>query len=227
MGPRRCGRGKGFSTSRSGSRDPRFNGAATLWSRKAAGEEEDGVWHEASMGPRRCGRGKIVIVSVAVPISWLQWGRDAVVAESLLFAGNDVHAPRRLQWGRDAVVAERRYYTKTSRTRNTASMGPRRCGRGKRSVQARHPRGHWLQWGRDAVVAESAARDLAVVDVRGFNGAATLWSRKAGPRAAQRRRRKCFNGAATLWSRKDRDVTGEEWLTNSFNGAATLWSRKG
>ena len=63
------------------------------------------------------------------PVSPLQWGRDAVVAES---ARPESLSPRdaKLQWGRDAVVAER------IEIRLGAKQGER------------------LQWGRDAVVAE-------------------------------------------------------------------------
>ena len=85
------------------------------------------------MGPRRCGRGKIAFrIRVNGLASLLQWGRDAVVAESKI-AG--------------ALIAGC----------NGASMGPRRCGRGKvRTLTAGEREAFELQWGRDAVVAERA-----------------------------------------------------------------------
>ena len=62
----------------------------------------------ASMGPRRCGRGKpMKVCDCCKRPNPLQWGRDAVVAESSWI---DVlgGAWNVLQWGRDAVVAESR-----------------------------------------------------------------------------------------------------------------------
>src|SRR5581483_4817007 len=85
----------------------------------------------------------------------LQWGRDHLVAET-----RELHTcsdPRcTLQWGRDHLVAE------TS---------------GNKKNLARD--GRELQWGRDHLVAETK-RHSGRGDRRvpGFNGAATIWSRK-------------------------------------------------
>src|SRR5581483_3191200 len=85
----------------------------------------------------------------------LQWGRDHLVAET-----RELHTcsdPRcTLQWGRDHLVAETW---------------------GNRLNLARD--GRELQWGRDHLVAETK-RHSGRGDRRvpGFNGAATIWSRK-------------------------------------------------
>ena len=61
----------------------------------------------------------------------------------------------------------------------------------------------------------------------GFNGAATLSSRKSPAHPAYCVRiPKGFNGAATLSSRKYRGLAAAPAPTKSFNGAATLSSRK-
>ena len=156
MGPRRCGRGKAGASAGSSLTAGCFNGAATLWSRKDGQPRRREGDSRASMGPRRCGRGKrrsrgpgrrrnkaplqwgrdaVVAERRSIgkssrQLPWLQWGRDAVVAESGLPATVRVMTGG-LQWGRDAVVAERNLCRHLLRHALHASMGPRRCGRGK------------------------------------------------------------------------------------------------
>ena len=131
------------------------------------------------MGPRRCGRGKPGLVGGHPPTPRLQWGRDAVVAESCGSAGD---IPR------------------GSGSFNGAATLWSRKGVLNADVRAQRAA---LQWGRDAVVAERASRFVASPFISSFNGAATLWSRKAVGAVRRHHRQPSFNGAATLWSRKD------------------------
>ena len=133
-----------------------------------------------------------------------------------------------LQWGRDCLVAESEPAPSRSALAWLASMGPRLFGRGK--ILPHNPHG-WFQ--------------------TGFNGAATVWSRKAvGVPVTARVKfllqwgRDClvaesgfsaasggwlrgrFNGAATVWSRKESTPHPAAAASPGFNGAATVWSRK-
>ena len=227
MGPRRCGRGKYAKVRGLDTRVHRFNGAATLWSRKASVR-----MNRPSASPKlQWGRDAVVAerehrqVLVNV-LQSLQWGRDAVVAES---GRAFLHVVKefQLQWGRDAVVAERQ--------RPLASISASRL----------------LQWGRDAVVAERTFPAWGAHAIRSsFNGAATLWSRKEpvehrptahlpasmGPRRCGRGKTKFFgivvaDGSASMGPRRcGRGKSVDFWFivlkTYRFNGAATLWSRK-
>ena len=161
-------------------RSSSFNGAATLVSRKGL------------VGGADCGQGV-----------WLQWGRDFSVAEgtrpsprwsrhggfngaATLVSRKDGPSPSRflfraqLQWGRDFSVAE----------------GSSSVCFSLRTVT--------LQWGRDFSVAEGGAIVGPGSASASFNGAATLVSRKVASRSRARRGAPCFNGAATLVSRKAR-----------------------
>ncbi len=94
--------------------------------------------------------------------------------------GNELRRIRRnagpaLQWGRDLIVAETLIATADANTVLIASMGPRLDSRGNEFENRRIHRGHSvLQWGRDLIVAETC-RDLRQLRGRGksFNGAAT------------------------------------------------------
>ncbi len=111
----------------------RFNGAATMGSRKTDhSRSRDAADARASMGPRRWGRGRR--------------SGPAMTGDR-----------RQLQWGRDDGVAEDPCEYCDVRPSSSASMGPRRWGRGRRRARAlpRAPRSQ-LQWGRDDGVAEDA-----------------------------------------------------------------------
>src|SRR5262245_5313827 len=134
MGPRLSGRGKARrARSEAVARADRFNGAATIRSRKGSN----------SRGRRACcwwlqwGRDYQVAesarssLSAAAELSALQWGRDYQVAESSRRQFFTAVGPS-LQWGRDYQVAERRDERESRAANRFASMGPRLSGRGKR-----------------------------------------------------------------------------------------------
>ena len=202
----------------------RFNGAATFRSRKG-GPALRAVLHAhpALMGPRPFGRGRRGKVSkpcTATPASmgprpfgrgrpdiragfrWaatrLQWGRDPSVAEGRA-PSSTASTTALLQWGRDPSVAE-------GRAPETSGWARRR-----------------LQWGRDLSVAEGPtyAPDFGGQRL-GFNGAATLRSRKDEPLHLPRPRQRCFNGAATLRSRKDEPQKPAGGRGGGFNGGRDL-----
>ena len=83
----------------------------------------------ASMGPRSIDRGIWHPGSRPRPESWLQWGRDQLIAElSTVRLGKDGNWW--LQWGRDQLIAEL-----------IQSFAVFRCT-------------SLLQWGRDQLIAE-------------------------------------------------------------------------
>ena len=81
-----------------------------------------------------------------------------------------------LQWGRDSMATER-------------------------AVALHRPSTVMLQWGRDSMATERACSTRLALGLAGFNGAVTLWPRKAES-FARDRIWSCFNGAVTLWPRK-------------------------
>ncbi len=107
----------------------------------------------ASMGPRPYGRGNVVPTTTPLRAPSLQWGRDHMVAE-IRRCRNGAVKPGRLQWGRDHMVAE---------------IQPKSSSRRSRLA---------LQWGRDHMVAEIIPWVCHWNRTLGFNGAATIWSRK-------------------------------------------------
>ena len=133
---------------------PSFNGAATLQSRKL------GRQHSLVLDPSRF-NGAATLQSRKHPMTsthrhryWqLQWGRDTSVAETFDTAPT-YNPDRRLQWGRDTSVAETGTVMESS----------------KIPLQ--------LQWGRDTSVAETSLPQKITALPLGFNGAATLQSRK-------------------------------------------------
>src|SRR5581483_4680805 len=86
----------------------RFNGAATIWSRKQHRRRPMARSPKASMGPRPSGRGNVSPTTMVPAARSLQWGRDHLVAETHCrpAAGTVVGS---LQWGRDHLVAETAY----------------------------------------------------------------------------------------------------------------------
>ena len=167
----------------------------------------------------------------------LQWGRGDVAAEDPTPPLNDAGTDKQLQWGRGDVAAEDwpppprssgccRCFNgaaamsprKTapgvakSRRRVTASMGPRRCRRGR---LANSTRGLWgrleLQWGRGDVAAEDAQQQADLTGGRCFNGAAAMSPRKTcAPTPSGRRSGGGFNGAAAMSPRKTTNAAAAE-----------------
>ena len=158
----------------------------------------------------------------------LQWGRNFIVAETVL-AGLRPKRSAKLQWGRNFIVAETPCTSTTGRTASTrfngaatlslrkpvqqhqeqrihhpASMGPQlyRCGNGG-LCRGYHTVCTQLQWGRNFIVAETYAGTVTrPMTENRFNGAATLSLRKPAAGAPTASSSTCFNGAATLSLRK-------------------------
>ena len=147
-----------------------------MGSRKSSAASADRERAMASMGPRRWGRGReSKLARLAASLARLQWGRDDGVAEEVAVAvaiGTPPYAsmgPRR--WGAEEMplaVARRRVPV-------VASMGPRRWGRGRED--------------------ETDDRNR---HSSGFNGAATMGSRKSTPSCLGRPRK-----AWLQWGRDD------------------------
>ena len=134
------------------SRAPRFNGAATNWSRKfPAGPPSHRLLIGASMGPRPIGRGNLA--------QQIEKQLDAL-----------------LQWGRDQLVAEIRVPGTGAGSACRASMGPRPIGRGNSNLCAECRCGVPLQWGRDQLVAEILIR----IGPIGKGGKASMGPRPIG-----------------------------------------------
>ena len=104
MGPRLCQSRKGRrSLDDEHSMRCSFNGAATA----SVAERPDCIDRDA------------------VSFAWLQWGRDCVVAESMIDRACSRQHRSALQWGRDCVVAERSTQRRLHSSGHPASMGPR------------------------------------------------------------------------------------------------------
>ena len=134
--------------------EPRFNGAAAGWPRKAH-----------APAPRHAHR-------------QLQWGRGRMAAEGLAAVGFWL-TPRALQWGRGRMAAEGCAQRAKGGRRKNASMGPRPDGRGRLAVPpARRAAGAASMGprpdgrGRLALGLHLGRKPL------GFNGAAAGWPRK-------------------------------------------------
>ena len=175
----------------------------------------------------------------------LQWGRDQLVAEMVpapARRAEDVAAsmgPRPIGRGngfpwapnsrrRQASMGPRpigRGNNLPSRRQrqhlSAASMGPRPIGRGnmlRRSAVVVPPVS--LQWGRDQLVAEMQWMPRFSWSARGFNGAATNWSRKSAAAVLRRRVR-----LELQWGR-DQLVAEMRTPACSLSSAATLqWGR--
>ena len=81
------------------------------------------------------------------PLTTLQWGRDQLIAELLLYSGLRI-SDVALQWGRDQLIAELLASYVSSTPINE------------------------LQWGRDQLIAELHSAHLSDPGCQGFNGAA-------------------------------------------------------
>ena len=181
-----------------------FNGAATLSLRKQRQcVKVRAKVNVASMGPQlyRCGNARSS-GSLSTGMSWLQWGRNFIVAET-----EDIEQMKLqiLQSFNGAATLSLRKHDMAAddKTKAAASMGPQlyRCG----NTGSAYPRGTTskLQWGRNFIVAETRlalcccickaglqwGRNFIVAETSilntittgssiGFNGAATLSLRK-------------------------------------------------
>ncbi len=229
MGPRRCRRGRASAAFSVFSMKSSFNGAASLPTRKAA-----------RVRPRPSPRAR------------LQWGRVVADAEGLLawrrWAANAV-----LQWGRVVADAEGTALRRIRRLA-VASMGPRRCRRGRSAFpSATSSMRSRLQWGRVVADAEGPTRrggprrvEPASMgprrcrrgrrrpDSRRPRRSPLQWGRVVadaeGPRCDRRRRAR--NAHASMGPRRCRRgrFTRDRHripVATSFNGAASLPTRKG
>ncbi len=157
----------------------RFNGAASLPTRKGGPHPDPRERRAvASMGPRRCRRGREVLAEVSPGMFTASMGpRRCRRGRPTLGGGPLPLNP--LQWGRVVADAEGCECPSRARRSSDASMGPRRCRRG---------RYHDIGSTRYAVP--------------GFNGAASLPTRKGVTRRMRGPLALRFNGAASLPTRK-------------------------
>ena len=214
-----------FTLARGG---PGFDGAATLQSRKSAGQKiVIQILRRASMGPRLFSRGNADRRQAGIALTCGSTGPrlfsrgnhtrlvkapgcgrgfngacDSSVAEMAAAFRAAIQSVL-LQWGRESSVAEITEEGWTARCGVKNSWG--RDSSVAEMIPWRPPRSpsRPLQWGRDSSVAEIFGTGLASSKAACFNGAATLQSRKCRKAARDPRcHRGGFNGAATLQSRK-------------------------
>ena len=171
---------------------------------------------------------EIVILLVVVKVlTELQWGRDVIVAEIGATVPSDPDT-KELQWGRDVIVAEIRrcrwrVALAEARFNGAATLSSRKSKRKPRKPLPPKP----LQWGRDVIVAEIAERPASKRRNRRLQ-----WGRDVIVAEIPRTRNRSasadggFNGAATLSSRKFYRCGRAPHVRRGFNGAATLSSRK-
>ena len=156
MGPRPIGRGNPalpriLPQERPASMGPRPIGRGNHYSAKQCSR-----YRPASMGPRPIGRGNIIhSVIMRTGSLLLQWGRDQLVAEIAPASSRPGDAGRASMGPRPIGRGNHRKETLHG-SHCHASMGPRPIGRGNRAPGR-------LDW----------------PPARGFNGAATNWSRKS------------------------------------------------
>ncbi len=254
MGPRRCRRGRRNAASTASRVRGRFNGAASLPTRKDAGASP-----AASLVAGFNGAASLPTRKEAGPPQWvqalgtLQWGRVVADAEGLTALGlsavggkasmgprrcrrgraYDHHdglgpTPQPLQWGRVVADAEGSSPVRSRSRSTSASMGPRRCRRGRVPSSTSTATAPRRFNGAASLPTRKALGYDEVDEVTGrFNGAASLPTRKGATRCPARRPGSRFNGAASLPTRKGRESRREHAAQRRFNGAASLPTRKG
>ena len=162
MGPRRCRRGRrGLRPAFSGHRAPASMGPRRCRRGRpgrsgASAIDRFTIATAASMGPRRCRRGRPRGTLGCTRAKATGFNGAAAMSPRKTAAG--IHSDYRclrLQWGRGDVAAEDSVASVKPRTRPWASMGPRRCRRGRRN--------------RDCSIGTAGAC---------FNGAAAMSPRK-------------------------------------------------
>ena len=204
MGPRRWGRGRRTRTRRGRLLAMRFNGAATMGSRKTnrffRGSARPRL---ASMGPRRWGRGRRSSCSPGRRRHPGFNGAATMGSRKTTAVSSDCSPVCRLQWGRDDGVAEDEVRSVDREGVGVASMGPRRWGRGR-------PTSSRMRMGLPS----------------GFNGAATMGSRKTSrPRHRRAPGHPSFNGAATMGSRKTRSKAESAGVAYVASMGPRRWGR--
>ncbi len=181
----------------------------------------------------------------------LQWGRVVADAEG----GRHVHRERRrrmrLQWGRVVADAEGSAGPcARPRTGRCASMGPRRCRRGRKGIRVPDQPPKLLQWGRVVADAEGPrARARAAASHRSLQWGRVVADAEGEVAQPSRRLGGRFNGAASLPTRKAKQIdaldntdrlqwgrvvadaegatpTSAPATSGRFNGAASLPTRK-
>ncbi len=208
-----------------------FNGAASVWTRKAR--------FYAGCGLR---------------IRLLQWGRVCLDAEGSTISRLSPETVQRASMGPRLFGRGRRPVGGSAdRSLAGASMGPRLFGRGRAAYAARlvgalvgfnGAASVWTRkagydlilkvWGGNASMGprlfgrgRSARSVPGRWQWRGFNGAASVWTRKVDAEAGNWRHNHGFNGAASVWTRKARlPGISSTRAFYSFNGAASVWTRK-
>ncbi len=228
MGPRRCRRGRRRSwPNRSGrSCGSGFNGATPMSAWKTArGVGRVGPVEAASMGPRRCRRGRRrgtwtpsgspTCFNGATPMSaWKTPPRPGLNRAAV-----------ELQWGHADVGVEDVPPADATTPVRTASMGPRRCRRGRRSTMNPSP---------GSLASFNGATPMSAWKTRGIDGLdhdAGLAS--MGPRRCRRGRRgrdpqRAAPGEELQWGHADvgvedrRPGSRPRWRGYGFNGATPM-----
>ena len=198
MGPRACARGNPSSQGERPAQPSGFNGAASLRSRKWPG------------------------VLSAQP-EWSGFnGAASLRSRKSRARGPCLSKPKTLQWGRELCARGNSPCPTKNCKPSAASMGPRACvaemPRNRRSWPKRS-----ASMGPRAAIAEMDKTDEISFKIdHGFNGAATVASRKY-QRVRTQPRHSGFNGAASSCVAEMRCAgTPPVRPRVSFNGAATL-----
>ena len=151
MGPRPFDRGKYFRLGLSELTGSRFNGAATIRSRKV-------LRPHAHLPGSWCFNGAATIRSRKDSIHFTEMHYSYASGPRPFDRGNiiSVHhrSFRRASWGRDHSIAEIMCFTYYKRQR-VASMGPRPFDRGNAKAEGWFGKQGRLQWGRDHSIAET------------------------------------------------------------------------
>ncbi len=208
MGPRRCRRGRRGVCPHTWRSCDRFNGATPMSAWKTRPKSTDGgdqlaasmgprrcrrgrrgrsgigaTICNASMGPRRCRRGRHgTAVSLGPAIWQLQWGHADVGVEDGSCRPRPAPRPS-LQWGHaDVGVEDPLRRTRQGRL-GPASMGPRRCRRGRPVAGGSSPAtGGSLQWGHaDVGVEDDKPPSSHEASRYRFNGATPMSAWKTHP----------------------------------------------
>src|SRR5437867_1815959 len=128
------------------------------------------------MGPRRCCRGKLKAQRGVMPMRKpLQWGHGDAAVESSETGIHGVPSSR-VQWGHGDGAVESQDRAAEKRSIDAASMGPRRCCRGKPGAGTLGtPTDSGLQWGHgDAAVESMMTMSMHRPGRSSFNGATAM-----------------------------------------------------
>ncbi len=206
----------------------RFNGAASLPTRKDVAPQAAAAEILASMGPRRCRRGRAHDPSwTATRQRQLQWGRVVADAEGIrlrLTGGQPNRAsmgPRRCRRGRGGSSG-------LPEPQGDASMGPRRCRRGRCRRTSRGPSSSGSFNGAASLPTRKGARTAP--ECRPFRP--LQWGRVVADAEGGWRRTVPVPHTWLQWGRVVADAEGGAPSTSGpchrtgLNGAASLPTRK-